>query len=93
MNKGYFYSDVIIAPNLKKFKSTSLEGADEMINEGYKLAKQHIDEILELFSRKPLKRKYKLNSIFANTQNRIIENGLSPEIVNQINERDLDYKD
>lgn len=88
--KGYFYSDVIVAPNLKKFKSTSLDGADEMIEEGYKLAKQHINEILELFSRKPLKKKYKLNTIFANNQNRIIENGLSPEIVNQINERDLD---
>lgn len=33
--KGKLFSDITIEPNLQKFKSTSLEGADEMVQIGY----------------------------------------------------------
>lgn len=33
--KGEMFSDIVIKPDLKKFKSTSLEGAEEMIQIGY----------------------------------------------------------
>ena len=46
--KGEIYSDVMIAPNLKKFSSTSNEGWQEMIEIGYNTTKEKMPEILAL---------------------------------------------
>ncbi len=47
--KGKFYSDVLIEPDTKRFKSSKLKGSEEMIEEGYKAAIKKIDEIKKLF--------------------------------------------
>lgn len=54
--KGYLNSDLMIKPNMKKFKSTSLAGFEEMIIEGYNAAQQLIPEIKELIKKKKKKR-------------------------------------
>lgn len=58
--KGYVNSDVIIAPETKRFKSTKTEGFEEMVEEGYKATIDVMPEIMALFKkRKPfLKKKY-----------------------------------
>jgi len=58
--KGYLYSDVMIKPETKKFKSTKKEGFEEMIEEGYKATIDAMPEIMALFKKKPLKVKAKL---------------------------------
>ena len=62
--KGYVNSDVVIAPETKRFKSTKTEGFEEMIEEGYKAAIDVMPEIMALFKkRKPfLKKKYSSES-------------------------------
>ena len=50
--RGIKMSDIIICPNLKKYKSLSLEGKDEMIKEGYRATVEMMPEILKLFSGK-----------------------------------------
>lgn len=55
--RGYDYADVMITPETKRFKSTSAEGMDEMIEEGYKAAIDSIPEILALFNRRHRKNK------------------------------------
>ncbi len=57
--KGKFYADVTIEPDTKRFKSTKLKGAEEMIEEGYKAGLEKIAEIKELLCRKTPKRKKK----------------------------------
>lgn len=58
--KGYLYSDVILKPNTKQFKSTKKDGYEEMIEEGYREAIDKMDEIIKLFDNKKLsKRKRK----------------------------------
>lgn len=57
--KGKFYSDVIIEPDTKRFKSTKLKGAEEMIEEGYKAGLEKIAEIKELLTRKIKHKKQK----------------------------------
>ncbi|MGN1227242.1 MAG: patatin-like phospholipase family protein [Christensenellales bacterium] len=79
--KGYVYSEVMVTPDLKRFKSTSVEGLQEMIEEGYKATKAKIPEILELFSRKPLKKKYKKGKAFASKQNEVISNEFDVQLV------------
>lgn len=63
MNKnaemGYEYGDVVLTPETKRFKSTKLDGYDEMIEEGYKEAIKKMPEILELFNKRPLPKKVK----------------------------------
>ncbi len=81
--KGYVYSEVIIRPNLKRFKSTSINGFEDMIEEGYKATKEMIPEILEIFKRKPLKRKYKKEMIFGQTNNKVIENEYDVRLLKQ----------
>ncbi len=54
--RGIELSDLIICPNLKKFKSLSLEGKDEMIKEGYRATVEMMPEIIKLFSGKYKKR-------------------------------------
>lgn len=52
---GYTYSDVVIQPDTKKYKSTKVEGADEMIEEGYSACIKAMPKILELLKRKKIK--------------------------------------
>ncbi len=58
--KGYLYSDVLLKPDTKRFKASKKDGFEEMIEEGYKAALEHIEKIKELFKKKKMsKRKYK----------------------------------
>ncbi len=54
--RGLELSDIIICPDLKKYKSLNLEGKEEMIKEGYKATVEMMPEILRLFSGKYRKR-------------------------------------
>ena len=54
--KGTKLSDIIICPDLKKYKSLSLEGKDEMIKEGYRATIEMMPEIQKLFLGKYKKR-------------------------------------
>ena len=81
--KGYVYSEVIVKPNLKRFKSTSIAGYDEMIEEGYKATKAMIPEILEVFKRKPLKAKFKQDMVFGRNTNKVIENEYDTRLLKQ----------
>lgn len=54
--RGIELSDLIICPNLKKYKSLSLDGKEEMIKEGYRSTIEMMPEILKLFSGKYKKR-------------------------------------
>lgn len=46
--KGLMNSDMIITPDLTKFKSTKLDGFDQMLEIGYKAASEKMDEIKQL---------------------------------------------
>lgn len=48
MYKGLHNSDVVIEPDLEKYKSTRLDGIDEMVLEGYNAAMNKMQEIKEL---------------------------------------------
>ena len=54
--RGIELSDIIICPDLKKFKSLSLDGQDEMIKEGYRATVEMMPEIIKLFHGKYKKR-------------------------------------
>lgn len=56
--RGYVASDVVIGPETKRFKSTSTNGMDEMIEEGYNATIDAMPAIMELFGKKK-KVKYK----------------------------------
>ncbi|MDR2202421.1 MAG: patatin-like phospholipase family protein [Clostridiales bacterium] len=47
---GIRQSDVLIAPDLSRFRATRKDGHDEMIEIGYNAALEHIDEIKALFA-------------------------------------------
>ena len=47
MYKGYHNSDVVVKPELGKYKNTSLDFIDEMFEEGYRAAKEAMPEIKE----------------------------------------------
>ncbi|MBQ8430961.1 MAG: patatin-like phospholipase family protein [Clostridia bacterium] len=49
---GYTYSDIVIQPNIKKYKSTKLDGADEMIQEGYNATIKAMPQIIEIIGKK-----------------------------------------
>lgn len=55
--RGYVNGDVVIGPETKRFKSTSTDGLDDMIEEGYKATIDAMPKILELFKSKPRKKK------------------------------------
>lgn len=78
--KGYVYGEVIIQPSLQRFKSTRLDGYEEMIEEGYKATKEHIGEILELWTRKPLKKKKKLFKVEKN-KNKVMSDQFDPSLI------------
>ena len=46
-------------PETKRFRSTRLEGMEDMIEEGYLEAIDKMPEILELFNNKPLSKRVK----------------------------------
>ncbi|MCH5157316.1 MAG: patatin-like phospholipase family protein [Clostridiales bacterium] len=48
MYKGLHNSDVVIEPELKEFARTSLSNIDEMVEEGYRAAKDKMAEIKDL---------------------------------------------
>lgn len=48
--QGLMHSDVIIAPDLSRFKATSKTGYKEMIELGYEETMKHKDEILTLYN-------------------------------------------
>ena len=48
MYKGLHNSDVVIEPELKGFDRTSLDKIDEMVEEGYRAAKEKMPEIKEI---------------------------------------------
>ena len=47
--RGIELSDIIVCPDLKKYKSLSLEGKEEMIKEGYRATMEMMPEIKKLF--------------------------------------------
>ncbi len=51
--KGRMYADVLIEPDTKRFKSTKLDGSEDMIEEGYKVAMEQIGNIKKLLLKKP----------------------------------------
>lgn len=56
--KGYICSDLVIGPETKRFKSTKLEGIDEMIEEGYKETIDLMPKIRAIFKKmKPMFKK------------------------------------
>lgn len=54
--RGIELSDIIICPDLKKFKSLSLDGKEDMIKEGYRATIEMMPEIQRLFLGKYTKR-------------------------------------
>lgn len=54
--KGYLNSDLIIKPNLKRFRASKTDGMLEMIEEGYLATKEMMPKIKELFKKKKLKK-------------------------------------
>lgn len=66
--KGYLYSDVLLKPETKKFKSTKKDGFEEMIEEGYRCAIDHISEVLGLFDNKKLSRRKRNKFIMENSR-------------------------
>ncbi len=63
---GYKYADIVLTPETKRFKSTKIDGFDDMIDEGYREAIDKMPEILALFNKKPNRKKIKIekNAIF-----------------------------
>ncbi len=51
------FADIVITPNLERFKATKLEEIDAMIAEGYKSIMDRKDEIIKVLSSKPKRRK------------------------------------
>lgn len=52
------YADLVISPNLERFKATKIEEIDAMIEEGYNAIMARKEEIIKLISKRPKKRKY-----------------------------------
>ena len=57
--KGYLNSDLIIQPDLKRFKSTKLNNADEMIMEGYNATIFQMEKIKNILNGKNKEKKIK----------------------------------
>lgn len=68
--KGRLFSDIIIEPNLQKFKNSSLNGLDEMIKIGYEETIKRMPEIKSLLRIGGPKRK--LFSLFSKNKNKIL---------------------
>lgn len=55
--RGYVNTDVMVAPETKRFKSTKTDGFEEMIEEGYKAAIDVMPQIMELFTKRKKNKK------------------------------------
>ena len=51
-SQGYLYSDIVIKPDMKRFKSSKLEGYEAMVEEGYNATIASMPEILKLINNK-----------------------------------------
>lgn len=51
-NQGYLYSDIVIQPDMKRFRSSKLDGYEAMIEEGYNATVAAMPEILKLINNK-----------------------------------------
>ena len=54
--KGYLNSDLIIKPDLKRFRASKVDGMLEMIEEGYRATKEKMPEIKEFFNKRKFKK-------------------------------------
>lgn len=52
--KGYLNADIMIKPDLKKFKASKKDGYEEMIEEGYRATMEQMPAIKALFKRSKL---------------------------------------
>lgn len=50
--RGYVNSDLVIAPETKRFKPTRTDGMEEMIEEGYKATIDVMPQIMEIFNKR-----------------------------------------
>lgn len=57
--KGYLCADLVIGTDNKRFKPTSLEGIDEMVQQGYHNAIDLMPQIMRIFEGKAKKKKLK----------------------------------
>ena len=51
-NQGYTHSDIVIKPDMKRFKSSKLDGYEAMVEEGYNATISAMPEILKLIKNK-----------------------------------------
>lgn len=51
-NQGYMYSDIVIQPDMKRFRSSKLDGYEAMVEEGYNATIAVMPEILKLINNK-----------------------------------------
>ena len=70
--KGKIYSDVCIDVDTSKFKSTSLDGADEMFRAGYEAGLKAVPKIKELFNQKQEK-KFSIAKLFRKNKNFVLK--------------------
>lgn len=83
--KGKICSDIVIAPNLKQFKSTSLIGGEQMIEEGYKAAINEMQTIRKLLKLKEKqKTKFKFKNIFKFGKKENVEEEVAQEIEEKV---------
>jgi len=50
--RGYQYSDIVIQPDMKRFRSSKLDGYEAMVEEGYNATISAMPEILKLINNK-----------------------------------------
>jgi len=50
--RGYIYSDIVVKPDMKRFKSSKLDGYEAMVEEGYNATIAVMPEILKLIKNK-----------------------------------------
>ena len=51
-SRGYLYSDIVIQPDMKRFRSSKLDGYEAMVEEGYNATVSAMPEILKLINNK-----------------------------------------
>jgi len=66
--KGYLYSDVLLKPDTKRFRSTKKDGFEQMIEEGYKATMESIEKVKALFKMKKLSKRKVKNFIKENSR-------------------------
>ena len=70
--KGKMYSDICIEVDTSKFKSTSLEGAEEMYKAGYEAGLKAVPKIKELFARDE-KKGFSLLRLFRKNKKKVLK--------------------